>query len=809
MGTVYKATQVSLGRTVALKVLAPELAQDERFCNMFIKEARAAGSLNHPNIIQVYDVGEEDVYYFFSMEFAAKGSVLDELQTGGPIALPRALRILRDACNALDYAERKGLVHRDIKPDNLMVTEDDSVKLGDLGLAMSTVELQGEQDGVFGTPHYIAPEQALGRPIDHRADIYGLGATFYRILTGKTVFSGSSVKEILKRQVREPHKPVTQLIPDCPPAVSRIIDRMLAKAPAERYQHASDILSDLTDYEYQASRHSMQDSAAFASRPRGLTPEQNQQVAKRRKFKLIVGVTVPVVVVALMLGALLAFGGGEPPPGPTEPDNGRPDPRPRVNTIPPDVAQANQSLRIELGVANRMVDRENPTVDQITDAVSVLDRALRQNTRADSETREVVRARREEIKAKLQAIQQTVADVEEEWNGVFRQTGIMIEGFRFIAAKELVEEFVARHEESPYDEVLEQVEGAREYVRTTWPVRVSGQMSRFESSISDARENISALPLSERVPKAEEQAARIEAAIEASDEPQSRARLEELQRDFARFVNVLRENVERESRQQVLEALGPSLRNLREVLDQVAADVAAGAFARAEQRLRDWESEDEGFLAYGERDLYEPARAELEYRRARTALIRQGITQLADNGGRALPSLIQQTNILVQNPWPAPVAAMLGDNQTAVRIQVVPGEADDIWLLYVSRDKSIRASELDPGAFAALLLHVLEHSPDLRENLNTRLASGVALGVAVSAWLVDMGESDTAERFMRHAENLEPEDNPARDLHRETMAHNLHAMAATALAAGNRTKAGEYISRIRNNYPDSIAAHRE
>ena len=249
MGVVYQAHQISLGRDVALKVLSEEISDDTRFKEMFISEARAAARLNHQNILQVYDVGEDDGRVFMSMEIAPQGTVLEELRRAGVLDEKRTIAIIRDALKALSYAQEKGIVHRDIKPDNLMIGDGGVVKLGDLGLAKSADELDGEKGGVFGTPHYIAPEQAQGKSIDHRADLYALGATWYRLLSGRTLFSGGNVREILKNQVRTPHRPLRDLDDvQIDSAISAIVDRMLAKNPDERYQSAAEILNDVDIY---------------------------------------------------------------------------------------------------------------------------------------------------------------------------------------------------------------------------------------------------------------------------------------------------------------------------------------------------------------------------------------------------------------------------------------------------------------------------------------------------------------------------------------------------------------------------------
>jgi len=206
MGEVYRAVQVALGRPVAIKILSPELTEDRTFVERFMTEARAAGKLNHPNVAQVHEVGEVDGIYYYSMEYLGGGSVQDRIRGGGKLPVEEAVKVALGAARALDYAEKHGVIHCDVKPDNLMLTGDGEVRLTDLGIARtvkSMAEKVNQEGGVLGSPHYMAPEQARGEPIDHRVDIYSLGATFYRIVAGRTPFTGKTAREIMEKQVYE------------------------------------------------------------------------------------------------------------------------------------------------------------------------------------------------------------------------------------------------------------------------------------------------------------------------------------------------------------------------------------------------------------------------------------------------------------------------------------------------------------------------------------------------------------------------------------------------------------------------------
>ncbi len=242
MGNVFRAEQTSLHREVALKVLSRELTKDPAFVARFVAEARAAAKLQHPNVVQVFDVDHDGETYFYAMELMHEGSLEDFLKQQGRMPVERALRVVSDAASGLAYAESLGIVHRDIKPDTLMLDQHGAVKIADLGLA-STVE--ETEDKAIGTPHFMAPEQVLKKEIDHRTDLYALGCTFYRLVTGKTPFRGQTVKDILRAQVKDEAEPAHKSTPDVPTEVSAIIQKLMAKDPAARYQTANDLLEEI------------------------------------------------------------------------------------------------------------------------------------------------------------------------------------------------------------------------------------------------------------------------------------------------------------------------------------------------------------------------------------------------------------------------------------------------------------------------------------------------------------------------------------------------------------------------------------
>jgi serine/threonine-protein kinase len=239
MGMVYRAEQTSLHRQVALKVLNRELTKDPAFVGKFVAEARAAAKLQHPNVVQVFDVANAGETYFYAMELMHDGSLEGWLKKNGAMPEERALQVVADAAAGLAYAESLRLVHRDIKPDNLMLDQHGTVKIVDLGLAGATSEAE---EKAVGTPHFMAPEQVLKQAVDHRTDLYALGCTFYRLVTGKTPFRGQSVKDILRAQVKDEAEPANKANPQVSAETTAIIQKLMAKEPSARFQSANELL---------------------------------------------------------------------------------------------------------------------------------------------------------------------------------------------------------------------------------------------------------------------------------------------------------------------------------------------------------------------------------------------------------------------------------------------------------------------------------------------------------------------------------------------------------------------------------------
>ena len=253
MATVFLAKQLSLDRLVAIKVLPRRYNDNADFIARFYKEGRAATKLNDPNLVAAYDVAQSGEHHFFVMEFVDGETVFDRISANKRFKELEAISVTRQVGSALQHAHARGFIHRDIKPKNIMMTKSGDIKLADLGLARALSDkesAEAEAGKAYGTPFYISPEQIRGKvDIGPQADIYGLGATLYHMVTGRVPFNGKNPSEVMHRHLKDQIVPPDQVNPSISSGLAQIIELMMAKDPRDRYRNAEELLEDLDEVE--------------------------------------------------------------------------------------------------------------------------------------------------------------------------------------------------------------------------------------------------------------------------------------------------------------------------------------------------------------------------------------------------------------------------------------------------------------------------------------------------------------------------------------------------------------------------------
>ena len=317
MAQVYLGMQESMDREVAIKVMLPQLLVDPSFGDRFLREARIAAKLAHPHIVAVIDVGVAGDFYYMAMEYHPGGDLKGKIRKG--LGQKDAIRIMKEVAAALDYANSQGFVHRDIKPDNILFSRSGSAVLSDFGIARaanSGTQLTAT-GSVVGTPHYMSPEQAQGKPVDGRADLYSLGVMFYQMLVGKVPFEGDSAMSIGIKHIRDP----IPRLPDHLAKYQTFLDKLLAKEPEERWQTGADVVRTLEVLEAEGSLSDSDTMAATAIsgqvQATAVMPSSVSGVrAKKSSLGLVIGALAVVAV-----GAGVAFqqgliGGARQAPAP-------------------------------------------------------------------------------------------------------------------------------------------------------------------------------------------------------------------------------------------------------------------------------------------------------------------------------------------------------------------------------------------------------------------------------------------------------------------------------------------------------------
>ncbi len=786
MGVVYQARQLSLNRSIALKLLSEELSQNKKFTAMFLREARAAAALNHPHILQVYDAGEDQGFFFMSMEIAEKGSVLEELRSVGAMELDRSLAIVQDTLEALEYAEKKGIVHRDIKPDNLMLSADRVVKVGDLGLALPVDQSEAQQTGVFGTPHYIAPEQALGKAVDNRADIYALGASWYRMLTGKPLFQAKNIYDIIKMQVNKPHTPIKEHIPDVPSAISKIIDKMLAKNPDERYQSAAEVSHDIALFLRNQD---------LSKQGRSFEKVKEAQVLtwKRKPKKLAF---FALGLIALLLGVLFFFDFSK---SKTPPKN-----QVQANREPfRDKERREQEqafLRREQNAQKAFDNIQEQRGQGLTkETESELERIIKTwpQTRAAQAAQDLLNTLRyEQISLERNALEA----FKEEWETLaLKVEEELIQDLKLQTIREDVKEYQQKIESSPYKEV-------REYASD---LDIEEKLRNFEKDLEfnlESKLDKIGFVLTRSFESLEEEIEAYEGVLLRAEELQK-----ELQEELHTFVfkrvekwqqelEVLREKQKKAEREQRENRAEFTQKQFSEVLEEIHAAVRGYDFKRAKELLEEFEQGSQDLEEFGESSEFVEIIEMIEDRKEQTRLEREALIWISTHWNTSLAEVTPEDAITEIFP-----------EVTKLRIRTIHDQQKydpSLEFLYETDDKeTMRWDRLDEQGLAILLSWVTEHDKDFERALS--LEHNLSFRMGLSALLLEMGSSTQAYYYIAPVYNhykskgsyedsngrvkrrSEVENNEARRA-REYFAYTLLFAATEAFKAGNIEEAERY-----------------
>lgn len=308
LGVVFKGRQVSMNRIVALKILHRRWVRDEEFKQRFLVEARLVGKLSHQNLIKVFDVGRHDWKYYFSMEYIEGETLEDRIEREGPLNVIEAIDFTVQMLRAIKYLWRYEIVHCDIKPSNILITQEGVAKLGDFGFVKSNLEIEETEEGtVLGTPDYISPEQAQGKKaIDYRSDIYSLGVTLYQMLAKEPPYEGS-VSSVMRMHIKGELPSPKTLNPEVPDALVAVVQRMCAREPVDRYDDFDELFEELeliklrekTGHDYGIDRS---DLVSVLQKQKARTLEQQIEKLelneRLRRLKTILGLVLGLLAVS-------------------------------------------------------------------------------------------------------------------------------------------------------------------------------------------------------------------------------------------------------------------------------------------------------------------------------------------------------------------------------------------------------------------------------------------------------------------------------------------------------------------------------
>ena len=305
MSTVWKAEDRLLDRTVAIKVLHEQLTQDEEYVERFRREARSVAQLSHPNIVTVIDRGEDEGSQYIVFEYVAGENLTQLIERSGPLPVRDALLLTLQMARALSFAHDRGLIHRDVKPQNVLLNEDGQAKMTDFGIARS-VDVEGVTitGTVLGTSEYIAPEQARGQRVDALTDVYSVGVVLYELLTGSVPFHGENFVAIALRHVNEPAPSVLERRPDCAPRVGLAVERAMAKRPEDRFASMEEFCAELEACLVELDPSS--EEATMIARPQTRPRARRPARARRRRGGILWPVAAVVLILAIAALAALA-----------------------------------------------------------------------------------------------------------------------------------------------------------------------------------------------------------------------------------------------------------------------------------------------------------------------------------------------------------------------------------------------------------------------------------------------------------------------------------------------------------------------
>jgi eukaryotic-like serine/threonine-protein kinase len=296
MAVIYKAIDQVLGRTVAIKILRPSLTADPAFLARFRNEARAVANLTHPNIVTVHDVGSDGSTHYMVMEFVEGEDLKKIIRTQGALPVDRALNLAIQICGGIGFAHRAGLVHADVKPQNILVTKEDIVKVTDFGIAQAlTGDSTEKQAVVWGSPHYFAPEQARGEKPTPASDVYSIGIVMFEMLTGRLPYTGANQQELALAHIRDRVPMVSEFNPTVPDALARIVYKVMSKEPAARYRMADQLGHILMSYRDRGRENTSANAPLVQQRPpsQPLVGQQPSQPLVTQQQPSPYGGTVP------------------------------------------------------------------------------------------------------------------------------------------------------------------------------------------------------------------------------------------------------------------------------------------------------------------------------------------------------------------------------------------------------------------------------------------------------------------------------------------------------------------------------------